>query len=187
MLVLILPTSNGWKAEWTSAGKKVTQIFNPLQGRGLNLISSGWEAEILPLLWPLRSEEWITCFNNFVLLYQVFSHIFEWNNHEVENMTKHHAHVKDSHIFQVELMIAHQPFLVVSVTINNQRLHCMYWRVRFSPVRSLKPSRTTTSAHQLLNYQNTFRKCRAHCLDIRCHRILHQQKTRKRWASQFLL
>ena len=28
MLVLILPTPEGWKAEWTLAGKKVAQIFN---------------------------------------------------------------------------------------------------------------------------------------------------------------
>ena len=57
MLVLILPTWEGWKAEWTSAGKKVTQIFNPRRGRGLNLGPSGWEAEILPLCQPLRSVE----------------------------------------------------------------------------------------------------------------------------------
>ena len=29
MLVLILPTSEGWKDEWTSAGKKVTQSSTP--------------------------------------------------------------------------------------------------------------------------------------------------------------
>ena len=52
MLVLVLPTSEGWKAEWTLAGKKVTQIFNPRRGRGLNLGPSGLEAEILPLRQP---------------------------------------------------------------------------------------------------------------------------------------
>ena len=52
MLVLILPTSEGWKAEWASAGKKVTQIFNPRRGRGLNQGPSGWEEEILPLWQP---------------------------------------------------------------------------------------------------------------------------------------
>ena len=50
MLVLILPTSKGWKAEWTSVGKKVTQIFNPRRGQGLNQGPSGLEADI----WPLR-------------------------------------------------------------------------------------------------------------------------------------
>ena len=35
MLVLILPTPGGWKAEWTLAGKKVTQIFNPRLTAGI--------------------------------------------------------------------------------------------------------------------------------------------------------
>ena len=56
MLVLILPTPEGWKAERTLAGKKtVTQIFNPQPGRGLNQkpLAQDWEAEILPLHQPL--------------------------------------------------------------------------------------------------------------------------------------
>ena len=56
MLVLILPTPGGWKAEWTLAGKKVTQIFNPRPGRESNREPQDWEAEILttaptPPLW----------------------------------------------------------------------------------------------------------------------------------------
>ena len=47
MLVLILPTPGGWKAEWTLAGKKVTQIFNPPPGRESNRGPQDWEAEIL--------------------------------------------------------------------------------------------------------------------------------------------
>ena len=47
MLVLILPTPGGWKAEWTLAGKKVTQIFNPRPGRESNWGPQDWEAEIL--------------------------------------------------------------------------------------------------------------------------------------------
>ena len=47
MLVLILPTPGGWKAEWTLAGKKVTQIFNPRPGRESNRGPQDWEAEIL--------------------------------------------------------------------------------------------------------------------------------------------
>ena len=47
MLVLILPTSKGWKAEWTLAGK-----INPRRSRGLNLGPSGQEAELLPLRLP---------------------------------------------------------------------------------------------------------------------------------------
>ena len=48
MLVPILATPEGWKAERTSAGKKVTQIFNPRPGRGLNRgPQADWEAEIL--------------------------------------------------------------------------------------------------------------------------------------------
>ena len=47
MLVLILPTPGGWKAEWTLAGKKVTQIFNPRPGRESNREPQDWEAEIL--------------------------------------------------------------------------------------------------------------------------------------------
>ena len=45
MLVLILPTPEGWKAERTIAGKKVTQIFNPRPGQGLNRGPQDWEAE----------------------------------------------------------------------------------------------------------------------------------------------
>ena len=48
-LVLILPASKEWKAEWTLA---ITQIFNPRRGRGLNLGPSGWYTEILPLRQP---------------------------------------------------------------------------------------------------------------------------------------
>ena len=33
MLALVLPILEGWKAEWTLAGKKVTQIFNRRLGR----------------------------------------------------------------------------------------------------------------------------------------------------------
>ena len=47
MLVLILLTPGGWKAEWTLAGKKVTQIFNPRPGRESNRGPQDWEAEIL--------------------------------------------------------------------------------------------------------------------------------------------
>ena len=47
MLVLILPTPGGWKAEWTLAGKKVAQIFNPRPGRESNRGPQDWEAEIL--------------------------------------------------------------------------------------------------------------------------------------------
>ena len=57
MLVLISPTPEGWKAEWTLGGKKVTQIFNPRPGRESNRGPQDWEAEILPLHQPLRSEE----------------------------------------------------------------------------------------------------------------------------------
>ena len=46
MLVLILPTPEGWKAEWTLAGKEVTQIFDPRPGRGWNQGPQDWEAEI---------------------------------------------------------------------------------------------------------------------------------------------
>ena len=45
MLVLILPTPGGWKAEWTLEGK-VTQIFK--------WEPQGWEVEILPLCQPLH-------------------------------------------------------------------------------------------------------------------------------------
>ena len=47
MPVLILPTQEGWKAEWALAGKKVTQIFNPQPGQELNWEPQDWEAEIL--------------------------------------------------------------------------------------------------------------------------------------------
>ena len=47
MLVLILPTPGEWKAEWTLAGKKVTQIFNPRPGWESNWVPQDWEAEIL--------------------------------------------------------------------------------------------------------------------------------------------
>ena len=47
MLVLILPTPEGWKAEWTLAEKKVTQIFNPRPGRESNRGPQDWEAETL--------------------------------------------------------------------------------------------------------------------------------------------
>ena len=47
MPVLILPTPEGWKAEWTLAGKKVIQIFNPRPGRESNWGPQDWEAEIL--------------------------------------------------------------------------------------------------------------------------------------------
>ena len=56
MLVVILSTSEGWKAEWTLARKKVTQIFNPRSGRGSNRAPQDWEAEILPLRQPLHSK-----------------------------------------------------------------------------------------------------------------------------------
>ena len=55
MLVLILPTLEGWKAEWTLAGKKVTQIFNPRPGWESNWGPQDWEAEILtPAPTPLH-------------------------------------------------------------------------------------------------------------------------------------
>ena len=47
VLELILPTPEGWKADSTLAGKKVTQIFNPRPGRESNLGPQDWEAEIL--------------------------------------------------------------------------------------------------------------------------------------------
>ena len=52
MLVLILPTPEGWKAESTLAEKKVTQIFDSWPGQESNLGPSGREAEILPLRQP---------------------------------------------------------------------------------------------------------------------------------------
>ena len=39
-------TDPEWKAEWTIAGTKVTEIFNPRPGRGLNRGPQDWEAEI---------------------------------------------------------------------------------------------------------------------------------------------
>ena len=57
MLVLLSPTPEGWKAVWTLAGKKVTQIFNPRPGWGSNRGPQDWEAEILPLRQPLRSND----------------------------------------------------------------------------------------------------------------------------------
>ena len=56
MLVLILPTPGGWKAEWTLAGKKVTQIFNPRLGRGSNRGPQDWEAEIFTTALDRRKE-----------------------------------------------------------------------------------------------------------------------------------
>ena len=53
MLVLISPTPEGWKAECTLAGKKITQIFNHRPGRRSNRGPQAWEAEILPLRQPL--------------------------------------------------------------------------------------------------------------------------------------
>ena len=47
ILVLILPTPEGWEAKLTLAGKKVTQIFNPRPGQELNRGPQDWEAEIL--------------------------------------------------------------------------------------------------------------------------------------------
>ena len=54
ILVLILPSPEGWKAEWTLAGKKVTQLFNPWPGRESNRGPQDWEAEILTLRRPVR-------------------------------------------------------------------------------------------------------------------------------------
>ena len=64
MLVLILPTLGGWKAEWTLAGKKVTQIFNPRPGRESNRGPQDWEAEILTTAPtpPLCFLDWLLTF-----------------------------------------------------------------------------------------------------------------------------
>ena len=42
-----LPTPEGWKAEWTLAGKSVTQMFNHQPGRASYRGLQGCEAEIL--------------------------------------------------------------------------------------------------------------------------------------------
>ena len=52
MLVLILPTPGGWKAEWTLAGKKVTKIFNHRPGRGSNRGPQDWEVKIFTTVPP---------------------------------------------------------------------------------------------------------------------------------------
>ena len=71
MLVLILPTPGGWKAEWPLAGKKVTQIFNPRQGRESNWGPKDWEAEILTTApTPLLSVSW-NCFNQTIAGLQI--------------------------------------------------------------------------------------------------------------------
>ena len=60
MLVLILLTPEGWKAEGPLAGKKVTQIFNPRPGQESNWGPQDWEAEIFttaptpPLLYNIQ-------------------------------------------------------------------------------------------------------------------------------------
>ena len=40
MLVLISPTPEGWKAEWTLAEKKVPKYLHPRPGRGIELGTS---------------------------------------------------------------------------------------------------------------------------------------------------
>ena len=49
----------GWKAEWTLAGKKVTQIFNPRPSRESNWGPQDCEADILATApTPPQVEEW---------------------------------------------------------------------------------------------------------------------------------
>ena len=47
MLVLLLPTPEGWKAGRILAGKKVTQMFNPRPGQESNRGPQDWKTEIL--------------------------------------------------------------------------------------------------------------------------------------------
>ena len=70
MPVFVLPSSKGWTAEGTLAEKRITQIFNPRRGRGLNLRPSGWETKTsptlpLPAAFTLRS---VLTFGNYLVI-----------------------------------------------------------------------------------------------------------------------
>ena len=82
MLVLILPTLEGWKAEWTLAGKEVSQIFDPRPGRGSNLGPQDWEAQIFATApTPLLISEWLAL--NWVQPVRIIEdtlYIYDWYN-----------------------------------------------------------------------------------------------------------